>query len=134
VGAGVSVFTVIMARLVKMNVSSLYIFEAALSAALLALSFGAVAFMLAAMGRAGRALSIAVAAAFGLGGYIIVSLAPSVAWLRWPAKIFPFNYYHAAELLTGRYDFANLIYFVCLTAGCLLVSWLAFRRRDLASS
>ncbi|HEX5447703.1 MAG TPA: ABC transporter permease subunit, partial [Candidatus Saccharimonadales bacterium] len=114
-----AVFTSVMSHLVKVNVSFLYIFETALVAALLALCFGAITFMLAAMGRAGRALSIAVAAGIGLGGYIIVSLEPSVSWLRWPAKIFPFSYYHSADLLTGKYNFANLIYFGCLIAGCL---------------
>lgn len=131
VGGTTLIFTVIMCRLVKLSVSSLFIAEAVAAAAILALCFGAVAFMLTALGRVGRGASIAAAAAFGLGGYIIVSLAPSIAWLAWPAKLFPFNYYHAAELLTGRYDFANLIYFGCLIAGCLLISWLSFRRRDL---
>lgn len=131
---GVSiVFIVVMCRLVKLDISSLYVAETAAVCVLLALSFGAVAFMLTAMGRLGRAASIAAAAAFGLGGYIIVSLVPSVSWLRWPARIFPFNYYHAAQLLTGQYNFANLIYFAGLTAVCLGVAWLAFRHRDLAS-
>jgi ABC-2 type transport system permease protein len=134
VGLIAAIFTAVMSRLVNLSVSFWYILEAALVAALLGLCFGAIAFMLSAMGRAGRALSIGVAAAFGLGGYIIVSLASSVSWLKWPAKIFPFNYYHAAELLTGRYNFVNLVYFVCLIAGCLLVSWLTFRRRDLSGS
>lgn len=134
VGLPAAVFTVIMGRLVHMAVSSLYIFETALTAALLGMCFGAVAFMLAAMGRTGRSLSVGVTAAFGLGGYIIVSLVPSVSWLRWPAKLFPFDYYHSGQLLSGQYNFANLIYLLGLIAGCLLVSWLSFRRRDLAGS
>lgn len=127
-------FTALMCQLVNLDVKFVYVLEAGATVALLALTFGAVAFMLTALGRAGRAASIGLSALVALGGYILVSLAPSVEWLRWPAKIFPFNYYRSSELLTGTYNWSNLIYFGGVIAGCLVISYLAFRRRDLANN
>lgn len=124
----------LLCRLVGLDVSSKYLVEATAAASLLSLCFGAITFMLSALGRAGRAASIAIAAFIALGGYIIVSLAPNIRWLRWPAKVFPFDYYHSAELLTGRYNWANAIYFLAVITACLWVAWLAFRRRDLVGS
>lgn len=136
VGVGVlsALFIALMCRLVNLSVSIVNILEATAAVILLSLTFGAVAFLLSALGRAGRAASIGITAFIALGGYILVSLAPSVSWLKWPAKIFPFNYYHAAELLTGKYNWLNAVYFGAVIIACMILSWLAFRRRDLAGS
>jgi len=134
VGVGIlsTLFTVLMCRLVGLEVSSAGILQGGAAIILLSLCFGSIAFMLSALGRAGRAASIGITAFIALGGYIIVSLAPSISWLHWPAKIFPFNYYHSAELLTNDYNWLNAIYFAVVIVVCLIISWLAFRRRDLA--
>lgn len=136
VGIGVlsALFTALMCKLVGLDVSTSGVLQAGAAVILLSLCFGAIAFLLSAFGRAGRAASIGITAFIALGGYILVSLSASVSWLKWPAKIFPFNYYHAAELLTGTYSWWNAIYFVLVIIGCLIISWLAFRRRDLAGS
>lgn len=125
-------FTALMCRLVKLNVPTVNILQAGGVVTLMAICIGSVTFMLTAMGRAGRAASIGISALFALGGYIVVSLADSVSWLGWPAKVFPFNYYHASQLLGGGYDYWNLVYFVAVAAGCVLISIRAFSRRDLA--
>jgi ABC-2 type transport system permease protein len=129
-----TIFTAIMCKIVGLAVAVPSIMAAGLAAGLLATTFGAIAYLVASLGRAGRAASIGVAAVIALGGYIIVSLAGTVEWLRWPAKIFPFNYYHASELLSGRYNWANAIYFIAVTTVCMILAWLAFRRRDLLGS
>lgn len=129
-----TLFTVLMCELVGLNAGSLDILEAGVVVMLLSLTFGSIAFMLTALGRAGRAASIGITALVALGGYILVSLAPSIGWLRGPAKIFPFNYYHAADLLTGHYAWLDTVYFAAVITGCLVISWAAFRRRDLVSS
>lgn len=134
VGIFTILFTALMCRLVNLDVSTVYILQAGAVVILMALCFGALAFMLSALGRAGRAASIGLAAIFALGGYILVSLSGTVTWLRWPAKIFPFNYYHAKDLLTGSYNWANTLYFVGVIAGCMVISYLVFRRRDLTGS
>lgn len=126
-------FTALMCKLVGLAVPIPNILEAGGAVLLMSLSFGAIAFMLSALGRAGRAASIGIAVFFALGGYILVSLANTVTWLRWPAKIFPFNYYHSGELLSGTYNWLNAVFFVAVIIGCMVVSWAAFRRRDLMS-
>jgi ABC-2 type transport system permease protein len=127
-------FTALMCKMVGLEIRGLYVMEAGLVVTLLSLCFGAIAFMLTALGRAGRAASIGITAVMALGGYILVSLAPTVIWLHWPAKVFPFDYYHSAELLTGTYNWLNIVYYIAVIIVCLVVSWLAFRRRDLAGS
>ena len=127
-------FTALMCKLVGLEVNSLYVLEAGAAIVLLGLCFGSIAFMLTALGRSGRAASVGISAFVALGGYILVSLAPTVVWLRWPARIFPFDYYHSAELLSGTYSWLNAIYFLAVITGCLIISWLAFRRRDISGS
>lgn len=134
VGLAAALFTAVMCKLVGLDIQFFYIFQAGVAAGLMALCFGAVAYLLTALGRAGRAASIAISTAYALGGYIVASLASSISWLRWPAKLFPFNYYHASQLLTGVYNWANAIYFFAVITACMLLAWLAFRRRDLLSS
>lgn len=132
VGGIAVLFTALMCKLVGLAVPAPNILEAGAVVILMSLCFGSISFMLSALGRAGRAASIGIAVLFALGGYILVSLANTVTWLRWPAKIFPFNYYHSGELLTGAYNWLNLLFFGGVIVGCLVVSWLAFRRRDIA--
>jgi ABC-2 type transport system permease protein len=123
--------TLVMAQIVDIAVPLPNIFLTGLAAAALALSFGAIAFMITALGRTARTASIAIAALIAILGYILTSLAGSVDWLRWPAKAFPFNYYHPAEILRGVYDWTNMLFILGLVLACGLISWLAFRRRDI---
>jgi len=134
VGAFSVLFAAVMAKLVHLDVAAPFILQAGAAVILMAVNFGAVAFMLTALGRSGRAAAIGISAVYALGGYILVSLSNSVEWLRWPAKLFPFNYYHSRELLSGTYNWANALYFILATAACLAIAWLAFGRRDLMGS
>ncbi|HET9721820.1 MAG TPA: ABC transporter permease subunit [Candidatus Saccharimonadales bacterium] len=129
-----AVFTAVMCKFVNLSVPAGDILAAGGTVGLMSLTFGAFAFMLTALGRAGRTAAIGLSALVALGGYILVSLAPTVSWLRWPAKIFPFNYYHSAQLLSGDYRWSNLIYYLVVIAACLVVAVITFRRRDLAGS
>jgi ABC-2 type transport system permease protein len=134
VGALGTVVTAVLARLVDLDVAALDILQAGAAVILMSLNFGALAYLLSALGRAGRAASIGLSAVYALGGYIIVSLSASVQWLRWPAKLFPYDYYHSKELLSGTYNWTNAAYFVIVTVVCVTAAWLAFRRRDLLGS
>lgn len=126
--------TIIMAKLVDIAVALPNILLTGLVATLLAVSFGAVAFMVTTLGRGARAASIGFSALIALAGYILVSLAGTVTWLRWPAKIFPFNYYHPAEILRGGYNWANILFIGGVIILCGFISWSAFRRRDIGGS
>ncbi len=122
--------TIISVKLVSLDVSSVDILVATLSCFLLALSFGAIAFMLSSLGRA-RALSLGVTSAIAIGGYIISSLADTVKWLETPGKLFPFYYYRPEAILNGTYHWLDMIILAAITIVCGVVSWLAFRKRDI---
>jgi len=123
--------TTVMAKAVDLAVPFGAVMLAGLAATALALSFGAVAFMISVLGSLGRAASIGVSTVVALGGYILVSLAGTVSWLAWPAKAFPFYYYHPGEILEGTYHWSNMLFILVLAVVCGVVSWLAFRRRDI---
>lgn len=131
VGIVATVSVMVLCKLVGLNENLEYIFEAGFVVMLLALSFGAIAFMVTTLGRRARSAGVATVVVVALGGYIIASLAGTIRWLRAPAKIFPFYYYHAADLLTGKYNWWNITYFLGLITACILVAWAAFKRRDI---
>ena len=121
----------IFARIVDLEVSAWSLTKATIVCFLMVYCYGAIAYMFTAIGRT-RGVGVAVASFVAFGGYIISSLAGTVSWLSVPAKLFPFHYYQSEAILRGTYNWQNLWYFIVLIAVCIVVSWLAFRRRDLA--
>jgi ABC-2 type transport system permease protein len=121
---------VVLAQIVDLNVPIWILTQATIVCWLLVYTFGAIAFMLTAIGRT-KGISVAVASFMAFGGYIISSLAGTVEWLQWPAKIFPFYYYQSEAILRGEYRWSLLAYFIVVIVLCATVSWAAFRRRDL---
>lgn len=122
---------VAMCKLINMDVGLGYVAIASLYSTTLALLFGSIALFIASLGRAGRLASIGVSALVGFGGYIIASLSSVVSWLEWPAKFFPFHYYHPGDILNGRYTWWPLLCFAGISIIFGFLAWLAFRRRDL---
>lgn len=122
---------VITALAVSMDVPISRIILATLVCLLMVVSFGAVAFVFTAIGRA-RGASIGIATVVAFGGYLISSLAGTVEWLETPSKLFPFHYYQSEAILRGTYNWNNLIFFIGLILVCGVISWWAFRKRDLA--
>lgn len=122
--------TVVSANAVDLEVSDVKIALVTFVCFIMALSFGAIAFIFTAVGRA-RGASIGIATTFALGGYIISSLAGTVDWLKYPSKIFPFEYYQSEAILRETYNWMNALFFVALIVVLVLMSWLAFRKRDL---
>ena len=118
-------------HLVDLPVALTNIVVAVLSVWLLGLSFGSVAFALSATGRA-RVASVGVGTAVALGSYIINSLTGTVTWLQAPDRILPFHYYRSQEILSGVHVWRNLLFFIVFAMVFGLLSWIAFRRRDLA--
>jgi len=123
--------TVLLAKAVGLAVPSGNIVAACFACFMLVLTFGGVAFLLSATGR-GRAAGLGVAAIFGIGGYIIGSLSGTVHWLKTPGLIFPYHYYRSADILRGQFDWSSILFFAIFVAICGLLSWIAFRARDLA--
>lgn len=123
--------TIGLARAVGLTeVSPLDMIEVTFACFMMALSFGAIAFLLSATGRA-RGASIGIATFIALGGYLISSLSGTVHWLKTPSIFFPFHYYKSEDILRGTMNWLNILVFVAVIAVCGIVSWVAFRRRDL---
>lgn len=134
IGLVASLTTMIMAKVVHIAVPLPNIFWTGIIAIFLVISFGSIAFAVTMLGRGARAASVGVSTLIALGGYILVSLANTVQWLRWPAKIFPFNYYHPAEIMRGTYHWGDMLFIAGVIALCVFVSWSAFRRRDIGGN
>lgn len=120
----------VIAKIVHLEMPTLNLVVVTGVCFLLALSFGAIAFVLAAIGRT-RGGSLGIAAAFALGGYIISSLAGTVKWLKGPSYIFPFHYYHSEAILRGTFAWMPVLAIVAFTFVAAILSWATFRRRDL---
>lgn len=128
----ISLITVIVtAKLVDLNeVAIRLIVLATLACFLMVLSFGAIAFALSCYGKT-RNGSLAITVLIAFGGYLISSLAGTVEWLKIPAKAFPFTYYQSEAILRETYNWVNVTFFIGVIVGCGVLSYLAFRRRDI---
>ncbi|MBI5906898.1 ABC transporter permease subunit [Candidatus Saccharibacteria bacterium] len=126
--------TAVMSKLVDLPIPFGNIMLAGVASTVLAISFGSVAFMITMLGRSARVASVGLSSLVALAGYLLTSLASNVSWLSGPSKVFPFAYYHPAEILEGNYNWLNMLFIVGVIALCGVVSWIAFRRRDLISS
>ncbi len=122
--------TILLAKIVNMGIPLTDIAAACVACFMLVLTFGSVAFLLAAVGLR-RGTVIGIAAAYGIGGYVISSLAATASWLNGISHIFPYHYYHSAQILQGSFDWSVIIFSACLSLACLLMSISAFRRRDI---
>lgn len=131
VSIGTLLFTLVVARLINLGIPYGNIITATFMCYLFALTCGAIAFMIASTGWA-RSASIGITSAVAFGGYIVSSLSGSITWLKIPAKIFPFHYYNPESNLRGHISWYDVLYFVIIIIICAFISWLSFRKRDLA--
>jgi len=125
------VATVILCRLVNLPVSAWNIAGAVVISYLLALTFGAFAFMLTCLGGAIRGLAIGLASGLLLVSYILSSLEKSVHWLLWPSRFLPCHYFQPANILTGHFTWGALVGYSVASAILLLIAVSGFRNRDI---
>jgi beta-exotoxin I transport system permease protein len=124
--------TVLFAWMINLGISYLRLAAVTLMAARMALIFGALAFMLAAFGRMGRVISVGVPTLLFVVSYLFTSLAGTVHWLKWPAKLLPYQYFHPSEILAGNYNWPDAFGMVATILVLGIISYLAFRKRDIA--
>ena len=129
-GVVMTVFT----RIFNMDIAVGLLWKAQLMLYLLALLFGALAFMLTAVGRAGRSSALGITMLLAIGGYVLTSLEGAVHWLAWPAKLLPYHYYKPSQILNGSFTTKPALCYVAIIILFGVVSWVAFRRRDLAGN
>lgn len=125
------VSTLVICKLVKLEIPLGRVVVTTLTCTVLALVFGALAFAMSALGRSARLASVGLSVIVALGGYIVSSLAGAVKWLEWPAKLFPYHYYRPTETLAGVYVWRDSLLLLGVTAILLIIAWQGFRNRDL---
>lgn len=125
-----SLVTVGMAQAVGLDIPLANIAAACVVCFLLVLTFGATAFLLTATGR-GKVAALGLSVVYGIGGYLISSLAGTIHWLRTLGLLFPYHYYQTAAILRGTFAWSAVVFFVLFSLGCGVLAWLSFRRRDI---
>ena len=123
--------TIILAKLVNMQIASVYILAASLYTMLFSISFGAIAFTLSAASNSTRRASIGVAVALSFGGYLLASLSSMSHYIETPAKLLPYHYFNPSQILEGHVAIGLNVYLIIITIAAALISWLGFRRRDI---
>ena len=112
------------------GVSAVNVLLVTLMSLMLAILFGAIAFVLTTTRRFGRGASIGIAGMLALVGYLVSSLDQTVKWLIWPARFLPFHYYHPADILRGSFGWPE---FIGMALVAIILVWLAvklFAKRD----
>jgi beta-exotoxin I transport system permease protein len=122
--------TVVLSKLVKLDVPSHNITLAMIACWVLVLSFGAIAFLLTTVGRT-RHAALGIAAAVAIGGYLVSSLSGTVKALKGPSHAFPFHYYRPLDILDGRFYWSDILVLLGVVVICGVLSYFAFRRRDI---
>ena len=126
------VICVALSKAVGIPNSPVEIAAAMLLTYLLCLVFGAFAFMLTAVGRATRALSMGLTTFLFLASFILTGLTGAAEWLKWPASLLPYDYYEPQRMLSGQYDWATVAGYAFVIAICGFIAWLGFRQRDIS--
>ena len=114
-----------------MEISLLRMAEATLSAALLGLTFGALALAVGCT-TGKRGISIGVSSAVGVAAYFLNALVPLVDVLEPSRKLSPFYYYIGADPLSNGLNPLHVAVLIGLTLVLVAVALVLFNRRDLA--
>ena len=130
VGVVSTIATIILAKLVELDISTKYLVLTSAYTTLFSLSFGAIAFMLTAFSNITRRTSTAIAIAISFGGYLLASLSEISTYIETPSKLLPYHYYTPTQILQGHVSAGLNIYLISLAIIVTLVSWLGFSRRD----
>ena len=119
-------------RLVSMGIPAGDLAGATASAVLLAIAYGAIAFLLGAgTGRKAAAIGISIAAA--VAAFLVSSLASIVGALEPLRAISPFHHYAAGDPLTNGLQPWHALFLVGLGAAAAIVGIVLFDRRDVAA-
>ena len=119
-------------RAFSMEVSGVHLAAATAALVVLALAYGAIAFMVAA-GTGRKVLAIGVTVALAVGGYLVNSLASLVDGLEPFQKATPFYHYAVSDPLRSGLEATHALVLLGIAAAATAVAVVAFERRDLAT-
>lgn len=120
------------AQAFSMEISGWHLASATTGAVLLAIAYGAIAFMLGAgTGRKGLAIGVSIAAA--VTGYLVNSLAALVDALGPFQKASPFYHYATSDLLRRGLAPWHMLFLVAVAVAATAVGIMLFERRDVSA-
>ncbi len=132
IGLAIAIFGALEVAIIGFKGVSLWsILLVTLMALIMSTLFGAIAFALTATGGMGRKAAIGLATLAAFASYLVSSLDKTVTWLQWPAKLLPFHYYKPADILNGHFTGWEALGMIAIIAVLIILSCLAFRRRDI---
>jgi ABC-2 type transport system permease protein len=130
IGAVLWVALVTIGRAFGLDVPPVNVAAATLQLVLLGIAFGAVAQLLGAwLGR--RTFAIAVTSGLAVATFLLDAFAPAVEGFAWAAKVTPFYYYGESLPIQHGLDLGHALVLVIVAVVGLLLSILAFDRRDI---
>ncbi|GAC1499413.1 MAG: hypothetical protein NVS1B10_02130 [Candidatus Saccharimonadales bacterium] len=124
--------TVLLAKLVNLQIPSVRLVIAGILSMLFSLSFGAIAFAITCTSNLTKRSAATIAIVISFGGYLLASLSSLSSFLNGPAKFAPYHYYNPTQILSGHINNGLIIYLLGIFAVTMIVSWLSFNKRDLA--
>jgi ABC-type transport system involved in multi-copper enzyme maturation permease subunit len=132
VGAVTLAVIVIAAPFFDLHIGTERLALATAYTALFSLSFGLIAFMLLALGSLTSRMASAIAVLLAFGGYLIASMSSLTTWLDVPSKFAPYTYFAPDKVMLGQSVTGLNIYLISVLVLTALVSYVGFRRRDIA--
>jgi ABC-2 type transport system permease protein len=121
----------VTAALFNMNIGLAELVAATIGAALLSLTFAALALAVSSS-AAKRGLAIATASALATAAFFLNSLAPLADSLKAFQKFSPFYWYLGHSPLTNGFDFKGLALLVAVAAVMVAIAVARFERRDVS--
>ncbi|MDP2720591.1 MAG: ABC transporter permease, partial [bacterium] len=97
---------------------------------LLALSFGTLALLIGSF-TGSKGMAIGLTTAVAVLTFFINALAPIVDFLEKIQKASPFYHYTANNPIVNGLDWVSVFFFTCISLVFLILSIVAFRKRDL---
>lgn len=124
-------FTLAVAPLYELHISTAWLAITTVYTAAFSLSFGYLAFALQAANTLTKRTATALAVAVSFGGYIIASLSSLTDWLEKPSKLVPYHYFNPLDMLNGKTPYGLLVYLAGIFVLGSLLAYIGFRRRDI---
>jgi ABC-2 type transport system permease protein len=131
VGLLATVATIVLAKIVNLDLPVHYIALAGLWTTIFSMSFGVVTFSLNAASVFSRRLGIAIAVIASFGGYILQSLSSVSDYIKRPAELLPYHYFVPKDILHGTVAHSLMVYMLAIFIGGAILSYVGFRRRDI---
>lgn len=123
--------TIVLAKVVGMDIAVGRVAATGLYTWLFCLNFGAIAFALSATSRVTKGASTAIAVLLSFGSYLLVSLSGLNQTIADAAKFLPYHFFTPEKILRGQHVTSLNIYLVAILVATIVIAYTGFRHRDI---